>query len=241
MERRAVLGLILTGGEPCVAKERFTIDDAVQIQTPGFFVFFSGDGKRETPVLKTEQLLTDEVILRCIADRSQTALGLFYDRHSRLVYSLALRIVGNVSDAEEVTQEVFLKVWDKAADFDAAKGNVLAWVATVTRHLAIDWTRSRAHKVKTAEVSMESEALEVAELGQRSIGSPAPPDHAARLVAGALTGLSNEQRQVVELAYFHGLSHAKIAKQMGIPLGTVKTRLRQAVHELRHILFGKGG
>ncbi|MCI0405249.1 MAG: sigma-70 family RNA polymerase sigma factor [candidate division Zixibacteria bacterium] len=191
--------------------------------------------------MKAEQLLTDEVILRCIAERSQTALGLFYDRHSRLVYSLALRIVGNVLDAEEVTQEVFLKVWNKAASFNPAKGSVLTWLTTVARRSAIDRTRSRGHKVKVVEVSMERETSEVTGSGQMSIGSFAPPDPAARLVAGALAGLSNEQRQVIELAYFEGLSHAKIAERLGAPLGTVKTRLRQAVQELRHIFFEKGG
>jgi RNA polymerase sigma-70 factor, ECF subfamily len=191
--------------------------------------------------LKAEQPLTDEILLRCIAERSQTALGLFYDRHSRLVYSLALRIVGNVSDAEEVTQEVFLKVWDKASSFNPAKGNVLSWLIAVARRSAIDRTRSRAHKVKTVEVSMEGEALEGAGSRQKSIGFSAPPDAVARLVTGALAGLSNEHRQVIELAYFDGLSHAKIAGQIGIPLGTVKTRLRQAVQELRHLFFEKGG
>jgi len=182
----------------------------------------------------------DRLLLQLIREGNEAALASLYDRHSRLIYSLILRIVGRVADAEEVTQEVFLKVWHNAESFDSSLGTPLAWLTTVARRLAIDRTRSRPYKAQKSETGLE--ILEIdsrAGLEPRSapswMGSTDRVEH--RTLFSAVERLSEEHRQVIELSYFSGQSHAKIAERLGCPVGTVKTRLRQAVAQLRSILL----
>jgi len=156
----------------------------------------------------------------------------FYDQTSALAFGLALRILGDHSAAEDVLLEVYLQVWKQAGAYDASRGSPSAWLLTLTRCRAIDQRRSLRRDRAT-------EPLEVAgEIGCDAAG-PESLTMAAerhRLVRKALASLNAEQREVIHLAYFGGLSHSEIAHQLGQPLGTVKTRIRTGMMQLRTLL-----
>jgi RNA polymerase sigma-70 factor (ECF subfamily) len=171
-----------------------------------------------------------------IQKKEESALAGLYERRGRLVYSLALSIVRNVSDAEEVTQEVFLKLWQKADSFDGSRGSALAWMVTMTRRLAIDRTRSRLFKSREREANLDDMIRDGAYRSRGDSGEAAMADVNAREVLDALNRLDGPHREVIQLSYFEGLSHSKIADQLETPLGTVKSRIREAVIQLRRHL-----
>lgn len=182
--------------------------------------------------LKASQALADidQVLLQLIQQRDEAALTMLYDRHCKLVYSLVLSIVGNISDAEEVTQEVFLKVWGKAQTYDLLRGSVLAWLTTITRRHAIDRTRSKLYKNKSREVLLDAANQ------SETTGTPSLTDGETNEIRGALNLLESKHREVIILSYFQGLSHSEIAQLLSTPLGTVKTRIRDAIFQLREML-----
>jgi RNA polymerase sigma-70 factor, ECF subfamily len=163
------------------------------------------------------------------------ALGEIYDRHGRLLYSLAFRIVREQSDAEDVVQEVFSQAWRQAARYDASRGSVLGWLLTLTRSRAIDRLRGRRSR---PEPSADDGLL-------NALPDPAAPADVqvaaavqATQIRAALDGLSGLQRIAIELAFYEGLTHAEIAERLEVPLGTVKTRIRQGLLKLRERLAG---
>lgn len=163
----------------------------------------------------------------------EEALAGLYDESGGLVYSTALRILGNEADAEEVTLEVYAQVWKCAADFDRNRGAAGTWLAMLARSRAIDRLRSNA-----AQRTLECELPENCKVSDPGM----LPDEAGaagerrRTVEAALQTLPAEQRELVELAYFSGLSHSELAARLGQPLGTVKTRIRAAMMKLRKSL-----
>lgn len=180
----------------------------------------------------------DTVLLAEVAAGSQDALGVLYDRYGAMVYGISLRIVGDPAIAEEVAQDVFLKVWRSAARFDAERGRPATWLLHMARNAAIDALRSRRAGDTGRTVPLEA--------GQ-SVADPGPPVEMqaevallGTLVREALMRLSADQRQVLELAYYQGLSHQEIAAHTHAPLGTVKSRLRLAMQNLRSILSTPG-
>jgi RNA polymerase sigma-70 factor (ECF subfamily) len=180
---------------------------------------------------------SDEALLHLVKVQDEAALEMLYDSKSRLVYSLAFSIVKNVSDAEEITQEVFWRIWQKADAFDSKRGSVLAWLTTMTRRLAIDRIRSKQYKTRNREVSMEVEPVDET-VGEQQVSIE---DHLLKTaqtseVVEALNRLDDKYREVIQLSYFEGLSHAKIADHLATPLGTIKSRIRQAVDQLRRLL-----
>lgn len=176
----------------------------------------------------------DVMLLRRIQNRDEAALGQLYDEKSRLVYSLAYSVVNDHGDAEEITQEAFFRVWDRAAAFNPERGSVLAWLVTMTRRLAIDRTRSRQFKARGRESSIEAvgEGAGAAATGHNSIEVAVEVGE----VFDALEQLDPRYRDVVQLSYYQGIPHSGIAERLGIPLGTVKSRLREGVGQLRQIL-----
>ncbi len=172
---------------------------------------------------------------RCIermAAGDSGALAELYDRYSDLLYSLAVRIVGGASDAEEALQDTWMQAWRNAASYDASRGAVGAWLVTIVRSRALDRLRSMGSR-RRAETAAAAES---------AVAPPPPaPDpasgYAQRMlrkdVATAMTALAPQQRAVVELAYFEGLSQTEIAERMRAPLGTVKSWTRQALLKLR--------
>jgi RNA polymerase sigma-70 factor (ECF subfamily) len=179
----------------------------------------------------------DEVLIGLIQQQDESALSVFYDRKSRFVYSLALSIVGAKADAEEITGEVFFRVWEKAANFDKAQGSVMAWLTTITRRLSIDRTRSRQYRSQTRETSIETADTGGALASQQADGERQIMQAVQTTeIAGALERLSESHREIIQLSYYEGLSHSKIAERLNTPLGTVKSRIRDAVIQLRQSL-----
>lgn len=160
------------------------------------------------------------------------ALEDLYDRYSGLLYSAALKILGRAADAEEVLQEAWLQAWNRAESYDAARGAVPAWLLTLVRSRAIDRLRTRASRQRVEQVMADRPPVQLVE---------EPPAAVAQLqlhdrVVSALAELQPQQRQVIELAYFGGLSQSEIAAQLAAPLGTVKSWTRQGLTHLRELL-----
>jgi len=173
----------------------------------------------------------DTALLRRIRERDEAALSEFYDRHATFVYSLARSVVRDDGDAEDITQEVFFRVWERADAFDPARGSPAAWLTTLTRRLAIDKTRSRSFRARGREAPLEAVVGSAS-----SAGTDALISAEANEVLAALEELEPAQREVIRLSYYEGLSHSSIATKLGTPLGTVKSRLREGVTQLRRIL-----
>jgi RNA polymerase sigma-70 factor, ECF subfamily len=170
-----------------------------------------------------------------IAAGEQSALGSLYDESSSLVYAMVLRLVGNVPDAEEVTMDVYTQVWKMAASYDGGRGSVTAWLVTLARSRAIDRVRSRAIRARKETALPESYDAPSSGI------SPEQETEATqrrRSVLNALGTLPADQRQVVELAFYSGLTHSELAQRLGQPLGTVKTRIRAGMVKLREQLTG---
>jgi len=179
--------------------------------------------------------LDDQVLMALIAHAQADALSALYDRYGRLVFSLALRIVGDHAAAEEITQDVFLRVWEKAGTYRSEQGSVSTWLTSIARHRAIDVLRRQRSRPERQEVDwalVSPEALP-------SINGPEVATEATfrrQQVQAALARLPDEQRQVLALAYFRGYTHRQIAEALDQPLGTVKTRIRLAMQKLRRML-----
>jgi len=188
---------------------------------------------RSNTTLELSQL-DDHVLIRLVAEAQADALGELYDRYSRLVYSLALHILRDPESAEEVTQDVFFRVWEKAETYRVEQARVSTWLTSIARNRSIDLLRRR-------EIRPEghSQAWEELPPGAIPIADGHAPEHLAeqnlqaQRVQAAMAGLPPEQRQALALAFFNGLSHSEIAEALGEPLGTVKTRIRMAMQKLR--------
>lgn len=175
---------------------------------------------------------SDSDLLQRIADDDDAALRVLYRRYSGLVYSLAWRMLGDQTRAEEVLQETFIRVWRAAITFDATRGRAEAWVVTIARNLALTALR------KSRDASVEDHLDEAAAIadGQDGPEQAAVSNDRRRIVQAAVAQLPENQRQVVLLAYFDGLTHNEIAERTGEPLGTVKSRLRLALRRLQGTL-----
>lgn len=180
--------------------------------------------------------LSDEELAARLYQCDVAAFSLLYGRYADLVFSTCRRIVGDVQLAEDVTQEVFLRLWRHPERFVAARGRFVTWLLSVARNRAVDEIRSRGRRQRRQAFPREG-------------GYDSPSTHPAddplamaqlederRLVRGALNALPEEQRQAIELAYFGGLTQQEIASHLGLPLGTVKTRIRLGMQKLRAAL-----
>jgi len=175
--------------------------------------------------------VSDQALLERIVGRDANALADLYDRYAPVALALAARILGDRSEAEDVLQIVFTRVWQDASRYDPAKGSAASWLLAWIRNGALDRLRRR-------------EALRRASVQSASQGPSGHEDDVAHLdtsierekVARALADLPPDQRQVIELAYFEGMSQTQIAQRLGEPLGTVKTRMRLGMNKLRQAL-----
>ena len=179
----------------------------------------------------------DALLIRQIASGQQSAVEALYDRYNRLVFSVALAVVGDRAVAEEVTLDVFLHAWRGAKTYDPARAKVSTWLVAIARHHAIDVLRWQSSRVDSKSVLLEDIQLQ-------DDPDPSDPEEQAGLsmerrhVQDALAGLPPDQRQALFLAFFKGYSHQEIADLLEQPLGTVKTRIRLAMQKLRQILVG---
>jgi len=188
------------------------------------------------PHLVQESDRTDEVLISRMAAGDERALGALYDRHGGAAFAVAHAVTGDAADAEEAVTDAFMQVWRGASTFDAARGTVQAWLITIARSRALDRVRTVSRRRRLLESAAAGDAEGLA----TPLSSPGEqPDRAperaetAVLVRRSLEALPAEQRRVVELAYFGGLSHSEIAAALEEPLGTVKTRARSALEKLR--------
>lgn len=169
-----------------------------------------------------------------VAQGDSAALGALYDRYGTSVYSLALRMLGDRQLAEEIVQETFLRVWRQARAFQAVRGALSTWILGIARNLSIDELRRRGVRPQAASGDAD-ERLALIE----ATDDPAEQAYTHmrhEVVARALESLPSPQREVLELAYFSGLSQSEIAERLGDPLGTVKTRMRLGLQKLKSIL-----
>jgi RNA polymerase sigma-70 factor, ECF subfamily len=180
------------------------------------------------------QRLADEDLMPLVERKDPAAFEIVYDRHGGAAYSLAYRIVGDRLVAEDVTQEAFLSVWRSGARFDRARGSVRTWLLGVVRNRAIDVLRREAGRAPT--VSIELDTVPEQESRFEPTDAEALRREAGREVRGVLADLPEDQLKVVQLAYFGGLSHSEIAEVLGMPLGTVKGRMRLAMEKMRATL-----
>jgi RNA polymerase sigma-70 factor (ECF subfamily) len=175
--------------------------------------------------------LADEELMPLIGEKDPDAFAVFYDRHGGVAYSLAYRIVGERGAAEDVTQEAFISIWRSGARYDAARGSVRTWMLGVVRNRAIDALRSKAGRAP--KLDFDDDSILEHRPAEQLTDSEALRRETAQEVRGALDELPGEQSKVIQLAYFGGFSHSEIAVMLGVPLGTVKGRMRLGLEKIR--------
>lgn len=176
--------------------------------------------------------IPDEILLQRLALGDEAAFALLYDRYGKPAYSLAFRILGDGSDAEDVVQEAFLNIWRMARSFDMRRGNARTWILSVIHHRAVDIYRLRRGKPQMNLPSdFQQPLIEAGEVWQEVANNL---DREA--IERALGKLPEEQRKAIELAYFAGYTHMEIAEITQMPLGTVKSRIRIGMEKLRNLL-----
>src|SRR3954469_1615811 len=173
-------------------------------------------------------------LIRGAASGDQQALASLYEATSRTVYGLLLRILADASAAEEVLLDVYEQVWRQAAQYSRERGSPLAWLTTIARSRAIDRLRRRRREEKKTEPL--EDVVATARAGGASAEEEVMAGEVRAVVRAALDSLTPEQREVIELAYYGGMSHSEIAAARGLPLGTVKTRTRLGLMRLREML-----
>jgi RNA polymerase sigma-70 factor, ECF subfamily len=179
--------------------------------------------------------LNDETLIRLIAHAQEDALGELYDRYGRLVYSVALNTLGDPPRAEEVTQDVFERVWEKASTYSADEGRVVNWLASIARHRSIDLFRqARSHHENMLISWQELDAISQPD-GHNTEWEAYMVQRQER-IRRAVTQLPPEQKLALGMAFFWGYSHQEISEALHEPLGTVKTRIRLAVQKLHDLL-----
>jgi RNA polymerase sigma-70 factor (ECF subfamily) len=179
----------------------------------------------------------DRLVMDRMIRGDQTALADLYDRHARTVYSLALRIVGDRAEAEDVVQEVFTQAWRYCSKYDRARATVAGWLVMMARSRSIDHLRARQARPDAHALPIEMSDPPGQGPGQDAV---VIAGEAVQRVRRALGELPLTLRTPLELAYYEGLSQTAIAEKLGEPLGTVKTRMRTALQKLRAALQGEG-
>jgi RNA polymerase sigma-70 factor, ECF subfamily len=180
--------------------------------------------------LQAAKVAEDAALLGKVEQGDQVAMGRLFDRYSGIVYSVALRVLKDTGQAEDVMQEIFIQIWKKPSAFISGRGSLGAWLAVVTRNRAIDSLRRRRPTDSVGDVVLVSST---------DLGAEAERNTMMEKVRGYMHQLPPEQRRAVEMAYFEGMSHSEIAEKTGDPLGTVKTRIRLALISLRRAMQGK--
>jgi len=182
------------------------------------------------------QGLNDEELMERLAFKDLLAFRALYKRFGNIVYSTSLRIVRDGQVAEDVTQEIFLRIWRKPESYVPQRGRFLTWLTSVTRNRAVDEVRSRTRRYRHETASPEQQEREIAGPETDDPALTAELSDQRRLILTAMAGLPQEQREVIELAYFGGLTQQEISERLSQPLGTVKTRIRLGMQKLRAAL-----
>jgi RNA polymerase sigma-70 factor (ECF subfamily) len=187
--------------------------------------------------VQSSEISTDLALLQRIVARDERAVGELYNRYSRLVFSLIRRILRSESDAEDVLQETFVRVWSRADTYEAALGSPATWLARIARNRAVD--RLRTRRTRAAVDGPVPDTPESGEIRMAVADVSTRPDvqvqdaAVANALRGAVARLPEAQRVLIEAAYFEGYTHQELAVRFGLPLGTVKTRIRTGLTVLR--------
>jgi RNA polymerase sigma-70 factor, ECF subfamily len=171
-----------------------------------------------------KSLKTDASMVSAIRSCDESAMAHLYDRYSPIVYSVALRVLGDTGAAEDILQEIFLQLWRNPELFDSSRGNLGAWLSVIARNRAIDTLRRRRPITDIADVIVSTD---------NDMSAETDRTRAMERVREVLDDMPGSQRQALELAYFDGMTHSEIATKTGEPLGTVKTRIRAGLLTLR--------
>ena len=178
--------------------------------------------------------VTDEQLLEYLTRTDTAALDELYSRYGRAAFALAYRVLNDPEGAEDAVQEAFLTVWRRAGSYRPERGTVRAWLLTVVRNRAIDQIRAQASRPRGTAALEELERLAASD-GDPAEAALRGADAAA--IQGALAKLPEEQREAVQLAFFHGLTYVEVSARTGAPLGTVKSRMRLALERMRGLLL----
>ncbi|HVI49170.1 MAG TPA: sigma-70 family RNA polymerase sigma factor [Chitinophaga sp.] len=173
---------------------------------------------------------TELELVHGLQARDEKVFSYLYDHYSPALYGVALKIVTDEASAGDVLQEVFIKIWRNIDRYDATKGRLFTWMLNITRNTAIDSLRSKAHKLELKVQDVTSTSL----MHEPQLAVHLPVDHLG--LTKVLDGLPKDQRAIIDFAYFKGCTQEEIAKVLDIPLGTVKTRMRNAIIQLRILL-----
>jgi RNA polymerase sigma-70 factor (ECF subfamily) len=218
-------------------RDRYHNKQMISEPDPRQGVFRKDDSVILTSVKRKRELMDPVSInrlLQKIEQGEESALLTLHEHFASAVYSLAYRVLGNTQDAEEITQDVFLRIWDRAEAYDPARGTFLTWIMTITRRMAIDRIRHRERRLPAdGSISMDAqpalhETLENGELSETG-----------RTLLLVLENLPEEQSAAIQLAFFQGMSHSEIADYLHKPLGTIKSQIRLGMQKLRSIWLGQ--
>lgn len=180
--------------------------------------------------------LDDEELMERLGCRDLGAFRALYERYGNLVYSAALRVVRDDQIAEDMVQEIFLRIWRRPDSYVAQRGRFVTWLTSVARNRAVDEIRSRGRRFRHETASPEEQERELPAPERNDPALRAELSDQRRLILAALEQIPAEQRQIIELAYFGGLTQQEIAERLSQPLGTVKTRIRLGMQKLRAAL-----
>jgi RNA polymerase sigma-70 factor (ECF subfamily) len=192
----------------------------------------------QTPTSTDEQtatVFTDEQLMKMIQARHAEALNLLHGRYVALVKSWSLQVLHNMSDAEDLVQEVFLEIWERATYYNPAKGKPIAWIAVLTRHRSIDRLRRRSTYDRVGE--RFAEEVKSSANDWTHVHEELAHEERSQQLHQALAGLPEKQRTMIQLAYHRQMTHSEIATRTGIPLGTIKARLKLGLQKMAGVLF----
>jgi RNA polymerase sigma-70 factor (ECF subfamily) len=194
---------------------------------PAHSVRTSIERERRLSAAAENQERNDGALIAALRSGSQEAMAELYDRYSGVVYAVALRVLGDTGAAEDVLQEIFMQLWRNPGAFDASRGNLAPWLAVIARNRAVDILRKRrpSFELEDCTLAVSPDMAGAADRGR-----------AAEKVRTALREMPGPQRSALEMAYFEGYSHSEIAAKTGEPLGTVKTRIRNGLVQLRKVV-----
>lgn len=173
--------------------------------------------------------LSDTDLMRRVRQRDQQALSALYSRYGAAIYSLAMRMLQNQTQAEEVTQDIFLRVWERADRWDSERGKLSSWLLTMTRYASIDRIRSENRRPLLSEIDLDEMPQLVSQMAR--VDEPRWQD--GQLLRRLLGELPREQSELIEKAFFGGMTHTDLSESMNLPLGTVKTRIRLGLQKLK--------
>jgi RNA polymerase sigma-70 factor (ECF subfamily) len=178
--------------------------------------------------------LSDEILIARVASGDRSALETLYDRHAARVLGISFKVIGERAAAEDVLQEAFWRVWQSAATYQSQRGTFTSWLFRIARNLAIDvYRRNNARPQNVTETVDDDPVLDRLPDPDMDVSEQAQVNFQARQVRNALRSLPPEQRQVLEMAYFYGMTRQEIAEATGEALGTIHTRARLALQKLR--------